>query len=167
MKKAFIVKNAIEINPLGRLPGDLIFGNTRLSDYRRSALQASGFTEVQPVEIDEKISGPALIMADDTFISARALKAFRRIIKAQKPDAPLALVLPHSRQTELFHPLQDASETSDGFEYAIRYIPQGCTGIAQELLTQTPCSTSILPYREILLAQKIIIYYCKRILKEK
>ena len=155
MRKAFIVKNAIEINPLGRRPGDLILGNTRLSDYRRSALRAAGCSDVQVVELNEKISGPALLIAEDTFVSTRALKVFCRIVKTQKPQGPLAMVLPRSRQTELFHPLQDVAESSEGFEYAIRFIPKGHTGTAQDLLLQTPCDTATLPYREILMTQKI------------
>ncbi len=155
MKKAFVIKTSSEIRPLGRPVGDLILGQTRLSEYRASALRAAGFNGPQTAEINEEISGPALVIADDTFASARALKAFAQMINAKKPQRPLALVLPHSRQTELFRPLQDVAESSEGLEYAIRFIPEGHTGTAEALLTQTPCDTVTLPYREILLAQKI------------
>ena len=154
MKRAVLVKTSNNISPLERTWADLRLGNTSMADYRQETLRENGWSELQTAEKNEEIKGPARVLSDEIFVSKRALKSFRRLID-RSGSSEAGLVLPHSRQTELFSPLQDVDECAEGLLYPVRFLPAGQTVGAGELLASTDCEKVVLPYREILVPQKI------------
>ena len=76
MSNAYIIQKQAAIGLLERPMDDLYFGNISLGVYRRQALRRSGIKSIQHADLNETISGPALIVSDDVFISQRALRAF-------------------------------------------------------------------------------------------
>ena len=123
MDRVYLLRKSLKIKPLDKCWGDLPLGNQSLDGYRRDTLKRCGWTHLQDIEPQEEISGPALLVADDVFISKRALKAFTRLLPKQSAQTPVAMVLPHSRQTELFKPLQDVPECDDLVRRDFVYIP--------------------------------------------
>ena len=63
--------------------------------------------------------------------------------------------MPTSRLTTLFAPLQDVPVTQEGLVYDVFYVPPGMTGTLHELTQIQDCEKTVIPYREILLSQRI------------
>ena len=155
MCSAYILKKDLLIGVLDRCLDDLYLGKTNLGTYRRDCLRNIGHHNVQDVDLNTKITGPALVVSDNVFISKRALKAFYGAAKKKTSTKTMVLVMPPSRQTELFSPLQDIPETKEGFIYDIFFIPAGVSGVLKDLTNIDTCETVVIPYREILLSQRI------------
>lgn len=155
MLQAFILKKNNKIELLDKELYELCLGQDDLRQYRREIFKDIGCHAIQEVSADEKVTGPAFIMADDVFISRRAMKSFNKVV-----DKSLScqLVLPSSRQTQLFMPLQDVPQSPAGLHYDVFFIPKGVEGKLSLLIGPEQCTPIPIPYKEVLLPQRIPQY---------
>ncbi|MBM4280144.1 MAG: hypothetical protein FJ137_05110 [Deltaproteobacteria bacterium] len=145
--QVFVVEQGGRIEPFGVVTDDCPLGGGTFADARRAALRAAGL-----VAPDHKcppsttVTGPALVLADDVWVTRRALRAF---VKAtRRATRTVRLALPRSRLLALLAPLQDVDEGDDGAAiYGCAFVPVGVTIVAAQALSAgAPC---LIPYREI------------------
>jgi carbonic anhydrase/acetyltransferase-like protein (isoleucine patch superfamily) len=152
MLQAYILKKDSIIDILDKELHQLTFGNVSLHEYQNEVFKNVGCQRVHTVTGQDIVRGPAMIVADDVFISRRALKSFKKVVKTNQS---CRLVLPSSRQTQLLSPLQDVPETQEGLNYEVFFIPEGVEGQISELTRPEVCEPTPIPYREILLPQRV------------
>ena len=155
MLQAYILKKDNKIEFLGKELHELVLGNSSLGDYQNEICKSIGCERTQNVTDQDQVQGPAMVIADDVFVSRRALKSFKKVASKKVCSQ---LVLPTSRQTQLFSPLQDVPETPEGLHYEVFFIPQGVQGQISELVGPKQCTPTPIPYREILLPQRVPQY---------
>ena len=93
MCSAYILKKDQLIGVLDRCLDDLNLGKTNLGVYRRECLKNIGLKNTQDADLNTEITGPALVVSDNVFISQRALKAFYRAAKKKTSTKTMTIVL--------------------------------------------------------------------------
>jgi acetyltransferase-like isoleucine patch superfamily enzyme len=147
--KVVLVARAGPIAPFGVAVDDCPVGDTTFGADRAASLVRLGLTPpATKTAPDTVITGPALVIGDDTWITRRAVAAFVRAARATTSTSTLAL--PPSRLTELFAPLQD---TEAGFPCA--FVPAGTSTTAAEAFAAPPLTIA---YREIPVALPVPRY---------
>lgn len=116
--------------------GDSTFGAVRDRTLRALRL----LPPTQKATPSTEVAGPALVVSDELWVTARALRAFLQA--TQRATTTTTLALPPSRLTELLSPLQDLS---DG-RYPCAFVPAGTTTTAAAALAAPSVA---IPYREI------------------
>ncbi len=115
--------------PFGVIVDECPLGDSSFGAARDGTLRAVGLTppptKATPLTT---VTGPALVLSDELWLTTRALKAFLQATKQATTTTTLAL--PPSRLTELLLPLQDL----DDGRYPCAYVPAGTkTTVAQAL----------------------------------
>jgi len=153
-----VVKRGAPIAPFGVCADDVPIGDTTLGEARAIALAACGLAAPATKGTDDDVvSGPALVLADDLWLTRRALRAFLTAAQALAPqratNAPAAsqaavrLRLPPSLFVSLTLPLQDLdSDDEGGATYPCAFVPAGVRMTAAEALRAPPCTIA---YREL------------------
>jgi hypothetical protein len=95
---------------------------------------------------DDVVTGPALVLADDLWVTRRALASFLRATRTA--IAPTRLRLPPSRLLELTLPLQDVVVDEHGATFACAFVPAGQSVRAGDALDAAAATT--IPYKELL-----------------
>ena len=145
--KVVLVARAGPIAPFGVAVDDCPVGDTTFGADRAASLVRLGLTPpATKIAADAVITGPALVIGDDTWITRRALAAFVRAARTSTST----LALPPSRLTELFAPLQD---TEAGFPCA--FVPAGTSLTAAEAFAAPPLPIA---FREIPVALPVPRY---------
>lgn len=146
----FVVARGAVIAPFGVTADDCPIGDATLGEVRAETLRRCGLVPpTTKVTDSDVVTGPALVLADDVWITRRALASFLTAARAQTTttQAPARLRLPTSRLLELLLPLQDVPIDDDGALYGCVYVPAGVTASAGELL-DSAAGLSV-PFKEI------------------
>lgn len=147
MKVVVVARGAV-IAPFGVTAEGCPIGAATLKDARDDAFRRCGLTPAlttSKVSDDDVVEGPAVVIADDLWITRRALASFVKVAKAA--TTPVRLRLPSSRLLELFLPLQDVEVDDVGAIYACAFVPAGQRARIGDLLeTAAPLS---IPYKEL------------------
>ena len=144
-----VVARGLVLAPFGVVAEDCPIGPATLKDARDVALRRCGL--IAPAgkhRDDDVVTGPVLVIADDLWITRRALSSF--VKAAQQSTTPVRLRLPPSRLLELFLPLQDVACDDDGAVFAVAFVPAGQQVRAGDALDNAAPLT--IPYRELLIS---------------
>jgi acetyltransferase-like isoleucine patch superfamily enzyme len=129
----FVVARGAIIEPFGVAADGCPVGDRTLAEVRDDILGRCGLRP-PPAKVtdDAVVAGPALVLADDVWVSRRALAAFLSVARARPSTSRLRL--PHGRLFELLSPLQDVEVDNGGAIYACAFVPAGVTTTAREAL---------------------------------
>ncbi len=153
--KAHVLRRRVPIAPFDRDASALPFLCGTLEEQRATLLRQVRASDIVDVGADTVVDGPALVIADDVYVSRRALRGF--LAQARMATGPVRLCLPDSRFMELFGPLQDLPTDDDGrFGFEIAYVPVGSQCTAAEALATDAWVEA--PFREIPFAARIPHY---------
>jgi hypothetical protein len=142
-----VVARAPVLAPLGLVVDACALGDGTFADARADALRRCGLTPpAHKHRDDDMVTGPALVVADDLWITRRALASFLRATRTS--IAPTRLRLPPSRLLELTLPLQDVVVDEHGATFACAFVPAGHTIRAGDALDAAAATT--IPYKELL-----------------
>ncbi len=146
MQVVVVARGAV-ISPFGVVADDCPVGPATLKEARTEALRRCRLTPpTTKSNDDDVVVGPAIVIADDVWITRRALSSFLGVAKTS--TSPVRLRLPSSRLLELFLPLQDVAVDDVGAVYAVAFVPVGHRVRAGDVLdTAAPLT---IPYRELL-----------------
>jgi hypothetical protein len=146
--QVFVVEQSAPLQPFGLRADDCALGDGTFGDARAAALAALGLRAEGRVAPTTSVRGPALVLADDVWVTRRALRAFIRAARAS--PTPVRLALPPSRLLELTLPLQDVAVGDDGAAvFPCAFVPAGVTAEAGAVLAAA--LPVVIPYREIAL----------------
>jgi carbonic anhydrase/acetyltransferase-like protein (isoleucine patch superfamily) len=144
--RAVIVRQAEEIAPFARPPDGCGLGSGTFGSYRERTLARMRLASEEAAP-DDEVEGPALLIADDVWVTRRALRAFAGAVG---DDQPARLALPASRLLELFLPLQDVPVADDGrAAFDVAYVPAGQRMTARDAFALPEDRWRTLPFREI------------------
>ncbi|HEY1099380.1 MAG TPA: hypothetical protein VGF99_10640 [Myxococcota bacterium] len=146
-----VVARGAPIVPFGVVADACPIGSVTLAEDRADTLRRCGLASPTTKRTDDDvIAGPALVLADDVWITRRALAAFLKqaALATGETKHPVRLQLPPSRLLELFLPLQDVESDEGGAIYAVAFVPAGQQRRAGDVLDSAAPLT--LPYRELL-----------------
>jgi acetyltransferase-like isoleucine patch superfamily enzyme len=137
-----VVACSLPLHPFGVCVDECPLGDSSFGAVRDRNLKSLGLTP-PPAKAapSTSVTGPALVMADDVWVTRRALGAFLRVTKTAATTTTLGL--PPSRLVELMSPLQDLP-AGGGFPCA--FVPAGVTTTAAQALAAPP---TLIAYREI------------------
>lgn len=144
-----VVARGLVLFPFGVVADACPVGPATLKDARDEALRRCRLTPPTAKVSDHGVvTGPALVIADDLWITRRALASFLKAASASK--SPVRLRLPASRLLDVFLPLQDVHVDDEGAVYAVAFVPAGQQVRAGDVLDGAAPLT--IPYKEILTA---------------
>lgn len=148
------------LEPFAASVDDCGLGAGTFASYRIAMLGELA-ARVSDADIDEDITGPALVWSDDVFLTRRCLRTFLRAVADTADSARLCL--PKSRLLELYLPLQDVDIDDAGrAAYHVAWLPAGKQSTARELFSLSSDGWRAPPYRELLLALPAPRYILKR-----
>ncbi len=129
----FVVTRGGVIAPFGVAADGCPIGDRTLAEVRDDTLRRCGLAPpTTKVADDVAVIGPALVLADDVWVSRRALAAFLGVARAHPTTSRLRL--PAGRLLELLLPLQDVEVDDGGAIYGCAFVPAGVTTTAREAL---------------------------------
>lgn len=143
-----IVHQGEPLSPFGRRAAECVVGNSSLAEYRRRTARRLRLA-CGSADLEEELVGPCVVMADDVFVTRRALRGF--LAKAKKAHSARRLCLPPSRLLELFLPLQDVPLDEGRAAFDIAYLPAGERASPAALFALPASSWLAPPYRELAL----------------
>ncbi len=147
--QVFVVEQGSRIAPFDAVVDDCPLGGESFGAARSAALRAVGLAAPgSKVTASTTVCGPALVLADDLWVTRRALRSFLQATRTATTIERLAL--PRSRLLELALPLQDVDVDGDGAAvFPCAFVPHGIETSAGEALARgTP---RVVAFREILL----------------
>ena len=172
-----LVRRRRVIAPFGLDVDACGLGMDTFGAYRARMLGALGFVEadVEETAEDVTVDGPALVLADDVWITQRALGGFAKAAALSaageattsplpRKDAgdgatsaptfrlagPLRMCLPRSRLLELFLPLQDVDVDAAGrAAFDVGYVPVGARAKPRDLFGLGPERWCEAPYKDV------------------
>jgi carbonic anhydrase/acetyltransferase-like protein (isoleucine patch superfamily) len=165
-----VVAQSAPIEPFGVVVDDCPLGGATFADARVDALRAVGLSPPSDRATEAtQVVGPALVVADDLWVTRRALRGFLK--KARRATGVVRLALPPSRLLDLMLPLQDVDagpglehlpqhlqqrlwvssegQGATGAVFPCAFVPEGIAVSAGEALTHG--APLVVPYKEILL----------------
>lgn len=147
--RVYLVSRSKLIHPFGVPASACALGGETFAGYRERTLKALKLGPPTVVDDDTALKGPALVLAEDTWVTRRALRGFL------KQSAPLPraarLALPPSRLMELYAPLQDLARTTEGqAAFDVAHLPRGQEATARELFALGEEGWVQPPYRELI-----------------
>ncbi len=147
LTQVVVVARGGVIAPFGVAADACPIGPATLNEGRDDTLRRLGLVPPACKSTDtDVVTGPALVIADDLWVTRRALQAFMRA--AQRSREPVRLRLPPSRLLELTLPLQDVDVDVDGATFACAFVPAGVTTSVGAVLDAARPLT--IAYRELL-----------------
>lgn len=144
-----LVRRGLPLAPFGRVADACAFAGATFADARADVLGHNGLPPAVPGDVDDDIAGPALVLADDVWITRRALRGFLKA--SARATGPVRLALPASRLLELFLPLQDVETHEGRAAFDVAFVPAGASVKASALFALGPSAWCDVPYREIAL----------------
>lgn len=146
--RVVVVSQARDLFPFARKPDDCALGAETFGAYRARTLADLGLPWAFAEEDETSIAGPALVLSDDVFLSKRAIRLFLRATRGERQVCRFSL--PPSRMLDLFLPLQDVPQASDGrVAFDVAFVPAGKKAKAAELFSLAPECWRAPDYREI------------------
>jgi carbonic anhydrase/acetyltransferase-like protein (isoleucine patch superfamily) len=132
---AWVVARGVVVQPFGVPADGCPVGDRPLAEVRHESFIGLGL-RAMPAKIDDDhlVTGPALVVADDVWVSRRALGAF--VAMARRQTQVVRLRFPHGRLLELLSPLQDVEHDAEGAVYGCAFIPAGETVLAKTALDE-------------------------------
>ncbi len=125
----FVVARGGVIAPFGVAADACPVGDRTLAEGRDDTMRRCGLRPPKTkVADDTVVIGPALVLADDVWVSRRALAAF--LSAASSSSQAVRLRLPRGRLLELLLPLQDVEVDDIGAIYGCAFVPAGITTTA-------------------------------------
>jgi hypothetical protein len=145
--QVFVVAQGARIEPFSVDVDACPLGDRTFADARADALVAAGLVVPSTkTSAEAAVSGPALVIADDVWVTRRALRAFLKL--ARRSTTTVRLALPRSRLLDLTLPLQDVDVDADGAAvFACAFVPAGKTVTAGEAIARG--EACVVPYKEI------------------
>lgn len=145
--RLYVVQKSAPLAPFGRVVDACGLGGGTFASYRaRTAKRLS--LAVEDASPEQSLAGPALVVADDTFVTRRALRGFWKA--SAKAGVPSRLCLPPSRLLDLFLPLQDVPVSSDGrAAFDVAFVPRGASATPAALFALDEDAWRAPPFREI------------------
>lgn len=145
-----VVAQGQTIEPFGVGVDDCPLGDATFADARAAALAAVGLSAPSARTTPSTlVQGPALVVADDLWVTRRALRSF--VQATRRATTTQRLTMPRSRLLELVMPLQDVDVDDAGAAvFPCAFVPAGVTIAAGEALARGAACT--IPYKEILLS---------------
>lgn len=141
-----MVRRGRALHPFGVIADECGLGMETFGSYRARILDQLD-ARVTDAQLDEAITGPALVWSDDVFVTRRCLRSFLGIV-----DDTARLCLPRSRFLELFLPLQDVDVDSNGrAAFELAWLPAGKTCTPRELFALTSDKWCAPAYKELLI----------------
>ncbi len=133
--KVYVVDQGSCIEPFSVAVDDCPLGDRTFGEARAAALRAAGLSPPSTkAALAAAVHGPALVLADDLWVTRRALRAFVR--QARRAATTTRLALPPSRLLELTLPLQDVElDASGNAVFPCAFVPAGATTTAAEALS--------------------------------
>ncbi len=140
---AWVVARGGVVAPFGVPADGCPLGDRSLAEVRTQTLLQVGLLPApQKIDDDKVITGPALVLADDLWVSRRALTSF--LSSARRARDVVRLRFPQGRMLELISPLQDVEHDDDGAVYGCAWVPAGVTVAATAALdASTPITISM------------------------
>jgi acetyltransferase-like isoleucine patch superfamily enzyme len=155
--RTLLVRQAHVLFPFARLPDACGLGFGTFADFRARTLRALKLPDAVDTSRDARIEGPALVLADDVWVTRRALAGFLAL--ARRETRPSRLALKHSRLTELFAALQDNDVDESGRSaFDVAYVPAGHTVSAGEMFSLPSSSWIAPPFREVAVDVRVSPY---------
>ncbi|MFZ9886730.1 MAG: hypothetical protein ACO3JL_04430, partial [Myxococcota bacterium] len=142
----FIVPRGEPLPPFGRRAAECVIGTSSLAAYQRRTATSLRFP-FHHADLEKELEGPCLVLADDVFVTRRALRGF--YAQARKSPAPCRLYLPPSRLLQLFLPLQDVPVDNGRAAFEVAWLPAGVRASAASLFSLPASSWLAPPYREL------------------
>jgi acetyltransferase-like isoleucine patch superfamily enzyme len=147
--QVYVVEQGARIEPFSVAVDECPLGDRTFADARTAAIRAAGLavpmTKIAP---QTAVTGPALVVADDLWVTQRALRAFVQRARSTTTTTTTRLALPRSRLLELTLPLQDVDVDVDGNAmFPCAFVPAGTTVTAGEALARG--AAVVVPYKEI------------------
>ncbi len=132
--------------PFGVVVDDCPLGDSTFRAAREQTLRALGLVApAQKALPSTSVTGPALVLSDELWVTRRALKAFLKAAKTS--TSAVRLALPPSRLLELMLPLQDLDIAKDGSAiFPCAFVPAGTTTTVAEALA---AAGVVIAYQEI------------------
>ena len=125
----FVVARGGVIAPFGVAADACPVGDRTLAEGRDDTMRQCGLRPpTTKVAEDAVVIGPALVLADDVWVSRRALAAF--LSASSSASQSVRLRLPRGRLLELLLPLQDVELDDSGAIYGCAFVPAGITTTA-------------------------------------
>jgi len=120
--RAVIVRQSGEIHPFARPPDGCGLGLGTFASYRERTLARLRLPS-EDASPEDEVAGPALLIADDVWVTRRALRGFLKVARGRGLSR---LCLPSSRLLTLFAPLQDVPTDSAGrMAFDVVFVPAG------------------------------------------
>lgn len=143
-----LIPTARPLAPFGRPMAACGLGAQTFGDYLCATLRALRLPPASPCAPEVEIVGPALVLADDVFVTRRALRGFLRA--ARRASGPSRLALPDSRLLRLTLPLQDVPrDTAGRAAFDVAFLPPGVRLRAADALALPEARWLCPPYREV------------------
>lgn len=142
------VQKGEPLYPFGRRASECVVGTSSLADYRRRAATRLRLS-CRTAALEEELVGPCLVVADDVFVTRRALQGF--LAQAKKAHGRRRLCLPPSRLLELFLPLQDVPLDEGRAAFDVAFLPAGERASPTALFSLPATAWLAPPYRELAL----------------
>ena len=130
-----VVRIGEPLLPFGVVADDCPLGAGTFGSYRLEVLAALALAAPRFVDPPERITGPALVLADDTWVTRRALRGFLRA--AAPASAPARLCLRRTPLLDMVLPLQDVALDEQRVAFGCAFVPAGHEMSAHEVL-QSP-----------------------------
>lgn len=147
--RAVVYRQALPIAPFGVLPDACPLGPSTFGAYRAATLRALSLPEVDLVD-DIEVEGPAVVLADDVWVTKRALRAFLGVVKAA--SEPVRLAMAPSECQRMLAPLQDVDSDDDGRRaFSVAFVPGGKRARPSALFSLPASAWVTIPFREILI----------------
>jgi acetyltransferase-like isoleucine patch superfamily enzyme len=152
--KVVIVTSGTTIAPFDLSVDDCPCGAETFGSYRTRTLTALGLHEVSRQANAHLVVGPALVIADDVWVTRKALQVFLKQLRTDTPTEPVRLALPKSRLLEVSIQLQDVDIDNDGVAaFDVAYVPAGRSIEPRQLFAQAKWLP--LQFRELLMETPI------------
>lgn len=132
--------------PFGVIVDECPLGPSTFGAARREALRALGLQEpAHKTDPSSTVTGPALVVSDELWVTRRALQAFLTATKTTTTTTRLAL--PASRLLELVVALQDLEIDGTSHRFPCAFVPAGVTTSIADAFA---APGTVIPYQEIL-----------------
>lgn len=155
--KGFVVASGARIAPFECDVGDVPAGASTLRQAQLDALRGAGAMPITPLADDATVTGPALVVRDDVWVTRRALAGFARDCGGR--TAPARLCLPPGRALELTLPLQDVPLDGAGrAAFDVAMVPAGAQATPRALFSLESDAWVAPPAREVSLPMAVPRY---------
>ena len=146
--RALLFRRSEPIAPFGEIVDNCPLGASTFGAARAATLRALRLTEVE-LRDDLEVEGPALVLADDVWVTTRALRGF--LAASATRTTPCRLALPDSETQRILGPLQDSDEDAGRRAFDVAYVPAGTRARPSALFSLDATHWVEPPFREIIL----------------